>query len=92
MQPPSSQSPDLYSKLTGKHNNPKAWNQERGMEKGKQALDKAREAWGKDGEGVREFGRLVLRLVEGVDDEELVRRELERENRRIVEALMEGEI
>lgn len=92
MQPPVSHEPDLYSKLTGKHNNPKAWNQDKGLENGRKALGKAREAWGKDGEGVREFGELILRIVEGVDAEELVRRELERENARIVKALMEGEM
>jgi hypothetical protein len=91
MQPPVTQSPDLYSKLTGKHNHQKSWNQDRGLEKGRKALDKAREAWGTDGEGVREYGELILRLVEGVNAEDLVRRELESENARIVKALMEGE-
>ncbi|KAG0646102.1 putative zinc-finger [Hyphodiscus hymeniophilus] len=92
MQPPASQSPDLYHKLTGKNNNPKAWNQDRGMEKGIEALRTARGLWGKDGEGVREFGELVLRIVEGLDQEEIVRRELERENLRVVKALMDGEL
>jgi len=78
--------------LTGKTNHQRAWNQDRGLEKGREALDRVREAWGKDGEGVREYGELVLRIVEGVDAEELVRRELERENTRIVKALLDGEI
>jgi hypothetical protein len=92
MQPPSDASPDLYEKLTGKHNHQNAWNQDRGLKRGREALDKARDAWGKDGEGVREYGELVLRIVEGVDAEELVRGELERENARIVKALLDGEL
>jgi hypothetical protein len=92
MQPPKENTPDMYEKLTGKHNSKKGWNQDRGLEKGRAALGHARAAWGKDGEGVREFGELVLRIVEGVDAEELVRRELERENARIVKALLEGEM
>lgn len=92
MQPPVSYEPDLYSKLTGKPNNAKAWNQDRGLENGQKALEKARGAWGKDGEGVREFGELILRILEGVDAEELVRRELDREDARIVKALMDGEM
>ena len=82
----------MYAKLTGKHNPQKAWNQDRGLEKGREALDRAREAWGKDGEGVREYGELVLRIVEGVDSEEVVRRELDRENARIVQAILDGEL
>ena len=62
------------------------------MEKGVEALRKAREAWGKDGEGVREFGELVLRAVRGVGEEELIRQELERENAKIIRGLMEGEL
>lgn len=92
MQPPSDASPNLYEKLTGKHNRQKAWNQDQGLENGREALRKGREAWGKDGEGVREYGELILRIVEGVDAEELVRRELERENARIVKALLDGEL
>jgi hypothetical protein len=92
MQPPPRPEPDLYSKLTGKHNHQKAWNQDRGLEKGREALGKARAAWGKDGEGVREYGELVLRIVEGIDAEESVRLELERENARIVRALLDGEM
>lgn len=92
MQPPSKSSPDVYEKLTGRHNHQKAWNQERGLEKGREALDRAREAWGKDGEGIREYGELILRIVGGVDADELVRKELERENARIVKALLDGEM
>jgi len=92
MQPPTSQSPDLYCKLTGKQNNPRGWNQDRGMAKGREALEEAREAWGQDGEGIREFGELILRIVNGVGDEELVRRELDQDNVRFVRALMEGEM
>jgi hypothetical protein len=82
----------MYEKLTGKHNHQKTWNQDRGLEKGRQALGRAREAWSKDGEGIREYGELVLRIVEGVDSKELVRRELDRENARIVRALLDGEL
>lgn len=92
MQPPIHHESDLYSKLTGKHKPSKAWNQDRGLENGQKALEKAREAWGKDGEGVREFGELILRIVDGVDAEDLVGRELGAENARIIQALMEGEM
>ena len=82
----------MYEKLTGKNNYQKTWNQDRGLEKGREALGQAREAWGKDGEGVREYGELVLRIVEGVDSEDLVHQELDRENERIVRALLDGEM
>ena len=62
------------------------------MEKGREALRRARDMWGVEGGGVREFGELVLRIVEGVDEEEVVRREMDRENLRIVRGLMEGEL
>lgn len=82
----------MREKLTGKTNHQKAWNQDRGLENGRKALDRARGAWGKDGEGVREYGELVLQIVEGIDAEEAVRRELEKENARIVRALLDGEM
>ena len=41
-----------------------SWNQDRGLALGVEALGKARRQYGKDGEGVREYGRLVLQLLE----------------------------
>lgn len=40
------------------------WNQDKGWQAGIEALKGARKVYGKDGEGVREFGRIVLRLLE----------------------------
>lgn len=40
------------------------WNQDQGMMKGVEALHRAKGRYGKDGEGVREYGRLVLQLLE----------------------------
>lgn len=70
----------------------KTWTPDVGLLKGREALGNAREAWGKDGEGVREYGELVLRIVDGIDADEVVRQELEKENARIVRALLEGEL
>lgn len=40
------------------------WNEDQGMMKGVEALHRAKGKYGKDGEGVREYGRLVLQLLE----------------------------
>jgi hypothetical protein len=88
MQPPTGSDGEIQRRLTGRPNPAKQWNRERGVENGREALDRARQKWGSDGEGVREYGELVLRLVRGVDAEEAMRREMEREERRVVEALL----
>lgn len=73
------------------------------MERGLQALGRAREEEGGDGEGVREFSALVLKIVEsregegdgdgeGRDGREVVWREEVEESVRIVERLLRREV
>ena len=71
------------------------WNQDRGFEGGVNALNRAREAFGKNGEGIREFSKLVLQFVdgnEGTDAAELIQKEMAEENARIIRQLLNGEI
>ena len=44
------------------------WTHDRGLERGVRELGRARAECGREGEGVREFSRLVLRVVEGEGD------------------------
>lgn len=70
------------------------WTQERGQQEGVKALEAARRAYGKDGEGVREFGRLVLQLLAGeeaVEDEARLEQQLRDENMRIIQQLLDSE-
>ncbi|ESZ93948.1 hypothetical protein SBOR_5651 [Sclerotinia borealis F-4128] len=73
------------------------WNQDQGWEKGKDALKKARMYYGKDGEGIREYCNLVLRLLGDADEEddeaaaELLRKEALAESTRVIQALLESE-
>lgn len=71
------------------------WNQDRGYENGVKALNRARTAYGKDGEGVREFCELILQLVSQdneVDAAEILEKELAAENARIVQQLLNGDL
>ncbi|PQE25586.1 zinc finger domain-containing protein [Rutstroemia sp. NJR-2017a BBW] len=70
------------------------WNQDRGIENGIKALQRARSVYGKDGEAVREYSRLVLQILsgeEGCDASEMVQRELDEENARIIQQLLQIE-
>ncbi|RDL39277.1 uncharacterized protein BP5553_03617 [Venustampulla echinocandica] len=74
-----------------------AWNQDRGLQNGVKALNRARVAYGKDGEGVREFSKLVLQMVSrdagGVcDATDIIQKEIEEENARIISMLLNHEI
>jgi len=71
------------------------WTAERGLERGREALLKARNEDGVDGESVREYSRLVLQVLareEGVSmtttTEEAIQKEVKDENTRIVERLL----
>lgn len=70
------------------------WNSDRGLAKGVQALNKARNSDGKDGESLREYSRLVLQIL-AADDEvsaaEQLQREVAEADRRFVKELLEGE-
>lgn len=76
-----------------KRKNTQPWNQDVGNNKGVEALKKARKAYGKDGEGVRQYGTLILQLLakDETNAEELIRRELEEENAKSVKQLLELE-
>lgn len=73
------------------------WNQDQGWEKGRNALKSARGYYGKDGEGVREYCELVLRLLGDEDEEseeaaaEVLRKEALAESTRVIRALLESE-
>jgi hypothetical protein len=43
---------------------PETWTEDKGIQRGVQALNAAREGYGNDAEGVREFSRLILLLSE----------------------------
>jgi len=71
------------------------WNRDRGLRNGVQALARARKAYGKDGEGIREFSKLILQIVSGdesVDATELIQKELAEENARSISQLLKGEV
>ncbi|KAI9644299.1 hypothetical protein NHQ30_007655 [Ciborinia camelliae] len=73
------------------------WNQDQGWEKGRDALKNARGYYGKDGEGIREYCDLVLRLLGDEDEEdeeaaaEILRKEALAESTRVIRALLESE-
>ncbi|KAF7887658.1 hypothetical protein EAF00_009952 [Botryotinia globosa] len=73
------------------------WNQDQGWENGRKALQTARGYYGKDGEGIREYCELVLRLLGDRDEQdeeaaaEILRKEALVESTRVVRALLESE-
>jgi hypothetical protein len=75
--------------------NEQPWNSDRGLQKGVEALKRARNSDGRDGEAVREYGRLILQILaaeEGLTTEEIIQKELAEENARIIEQLLNGDI
>lgn len=82
------------SKKKGQGGN-RPWNQDIGLQSGVKALCKAREAYGKDGEAVREYSRLVLKILsrdDGLDAVEQIQKELAEENARLISQLLNGEM
>lgn len=70
------------------------WDRNRGNQSGIQALKNARRVYGKDGEGVREYGKLILQLLSGdetIDATEMIRREVGEEDARIISELLKAE-
>lgn len=70
------------------------WTQDRGVQDGVKALSDARRVFGKDGEGVREFSRLVLQIASGdtyIDFAAQIQSELAEENARIISQLLNNE-
>ncbi|KAH8812506.1 hypothetical protein F5884DRAFT_311366 [Xylogone sp. PMI_703] len=83
------------NKRSGRGGKNQPWNQDIGLQCGVQALCRAREVFGKDGEAVREYSKLVLKLLsdeEGVDVAEQIQKELAEENARIISQLLNGEM
>jgi hypothetical protein len=78
----------------GKGKRSKPLNQDPGLQNGLKALYTARGADGEDGEGVREYGKLILQILakdESVDAAVLVQKELEEESARFVALLLQAE-
>ncbi len=68
-----------------------SWTFDRGLEKGREALNRARDT----DEGVREYSKLILQILSGeagASAAELVQKELAEENAKIIEALLKGEM
>lgn len=67
------------------------WTYDRGLEKGREALNRLRDT----DEGVNEYSTLVLQILSGeagISAAELVDKELKEENAKIIEALLQGEL
>jgi len=86
-----SQYPNGGSKGFRRSGKEQPWNPDRGLENGVRALCRAREAYGKDGEGVREYSKLILQIVAGEEGIDTIRKEMEEENVRIISQLLNGE-
>ncbi|KAL2073374.1 hypothetical protein VTL71DRAFT_10698 [Oculimacula yallundae] len=70
------------------------WNSDRGLQKGVRSLNELRNTNSKDGRAIREFSKLVLRLLspeEGLTAREVVEQELAEENQKVIEQLLNGE-
>jgi hypothetical protein len=91
---PKSNTGNGYNKGT-RHPKEEPWNADRGMQNGLRALLAARELDGKDGEGVREYSKLVLQILSGDDEMDaatLIQKQLAEENARIVETLLNADM
>jgi len=69
------------------------WTRDVGIKEGVGALRRAKEEYGQDGEGVREYADLVLRTIsgDGLDVAQIVQQEIVEENARIIAQLLHGE-
>jgi hypothetical protein len=90
---PKSNTGNGYNKGT-RHRKEEPWNTDRGMQNGLKALLAARELDGKDGEGIREYSKLVLQILSGdeMDAATLIQKQLAEENARIVETLLNADL
>ncbi|CAG8971225.1 hypothetical protein HYALB_00001389 [Hymenoscyphus albidus] len=71
------------------------WNSDRGMQRGLEALRKARDDGDGDGEGVREFSKLILQILSGDEarnTEVLIQKEMQEENARIIKNMLDQEM
>ncbi len=70
------------------------WNLDRGLQKGVQALSRARNADGKDAESLREYSKLILQIMSGEAAEsaaQIIQKEVAADNAKFIEALLRGE-
>ena len=83
-------------RIRGGHNgtvNKGPWTPDQGVQNGIDAFCRAREDDGKDGEGVREYADLVMKLVtyDGSDVEKMVHDEVAEDNARLIAQLLSGD-
>ncbi|PVH84605.1 hypothetical protein DL98DRAFT_584680 [Cadophora sp. DSE1049] len=86
---------NMQQNLNGGRRKEQPWNSDRGLEKGAKVLDDLRNTGSKDGRAIREFSKLILRLLSqenGLSAREVVEKELAEENQRVVEQLLNGEL
>jgi hypothetical protein len=84
-----------YQKNQGHGNKEPRWNSDIGLRKGVDALYRAKAADGKDGEGVRAYYKLVLKILSGsteVDAREMIENEYAEENAQIISELLHSEM
>ncbi|PKS09754.1 hypothetical protein jhhlp_004375 [Lomentospora prolificans] len=69
------------------------WSRATGIKKGKEALQRAREASGEEGEAVREYQELVLHLLSGRDDstQDVVQRRLANQENELLKSFVVAE-
>jgi hypothetical protein len=82
---------DLPENVHSKGKKEQSWTYDRGLEKGREALNRLRDT----DEAVREYSTLVLQILSGdagISAAQLVEKELKEENTRIIEALLQGEL
>jgi hypothetical protein len=71
------------------------WTSDIGTQRGVDALHQAKEAEGKDGEGVREYYKLVLQILSGdsdVDAREIIQNEYAEQNAQMISELLNNEL
>ncbi|KAJ9132651.1 hypothetical protein NKR23_g11111 [Pleurostoma richardsiae] len=96
-QPPAGGLPWSLQQTAAYRKKQQAWTHDVGLRRGKDALRRARTDPGEDGEAVREYCELVLHLLGRQADERsgdvtaVVRREVNEEDVRLIEKLMEAE-
>lgn len=85
---------NMQQNMNGGKRKEQQWNSDRGLQKGVNALNDLRNTGSKDGKAIREFSKLILRLLSpggGLSARELVEKELAEENQKVIEQLLDGE-
>ena len=84
---------DVRVKHSGQERDRK-WDPDRGERSGVQALKNARCVYGKDGEGVRLYGELILEILQGDENAnavELMEQQRREEDAKIIRELLQAE-